>query len=85
VETEIAIVARENRQIGEITSARFVAVAELRKSLWHARWIKHSRSYTIKHGRHGIGGSWTTPTVTYTGRRECMHRACDDLPANLAE
>lgn len=25
------------------------------------------------------------PTVTYTGRRECMHGGCDDLPANLAE
>lgn len=24
-------------------------------------------------------------TVTYTGRRECMHRGRDDLPANLAE
>lgn len=24
-------------------------------------------------------------TVTYTGRRECMHKGRDDLPENLAE
>lgn len=35
-----------------------------------------------------IGGGCRTaaaPTVTYTGRRECMHGVRDDLPANLAE
>ena len=85
-ETEIAIVARETRQIGEITlPVRFVAVAgtseiTLTREVDKAQSFVHDKTRSPWNRRDRWWFLNVAPTVTYTGRQECMHGAAMIYP-----
>jgi len=85
-ETEIAIVARETRQIGEITlPVRFVAVVgtseiTLTREVDKAQSFVHDKTRSPWNRRDRWWFLNVAPTVTYTGRQECMHGAAMIYP-----